>query len=133
MASARGEIAHALQPVPEDGIAGQQVGILVDLLREGMDECLHAVEKVQRRLHREAADADVAGHHPLSGYRLKDAQNLFALAEGVEEDGERANVHGVGAQPDQVRVEAAQFGQQHAQPLCLLGNLKSEQLLDGQA
>ena len=98
-----------------------------------LDEGLHAVEEVQRRLHRQAADAEVAGHHALAGHRLKDAQNLFALAEGVEKDGQRANVHGVRAQPDQVRIQPGQLGQQHAHPLRLLRNLQLQQLLDRQA
>ena len=96
-------------------------------------KCLHAIEEVERRLHGEAADAEVAGHHALAGDGLKEAENLFALAEGVEEDGERANVHGVRAQPDQVRIEAAQLGEQDANPLRALGNFKVEQLFDGQA
>ncbi len=90
-------------------------------------------KKVEGRLHGEAADADVAGHHALAGDGLKEAENVFALAEGVKEDGERANVHGVRAQPDQVGVEAAELGKQNAQPLGLGGNLQAEQLFHGQA
>ena len=63
-----------------------------------------------------AADAEVAGHHPLAGDGFEDAKDLFALAEGVEKDGERADVHGVRAEPDQVRVEARQFGEKNANP-----------------
>ncbi len=65
---------------------------------------------------------------PLSG--LEDAQQLFALAEAVEEDGERADVHGVGAEPDQVRVDAHQLHHQHADPLRAGRDLKLQQLLD---
>ncbi len=101
----------------KDRIAGEQIRILVDLFGKGLDEGLHAVEEIERRLHGEAADAEVAGHHALAGYGLKEAQNIFALAEGVEEDGQRANVHGVRAQPDQVRIQARELGEQHADPL----------------
>ncbi len=78
-------------------------------------------KEVQRRLHGKAADADVAGHHALSGHSLKEAKNILAFAEGIKKDGERANVHGVRAQPDQVRIQAAQLGQQHPQPLAFAG------------
>ncbi len=97
------------------------------------DECLDAIEEIQRRLHGEAADAEVAGHHALAGYRLKEPENLFALAEGVEEDGEGANVHGVRAEPDEVRIEAAELGEQNANPLGALGDFEAEKLFDGQA
>src|SRR5581483_10618841 len=126
------KVAHALQPVREDRIAGKQVRVLVDLLRERLDEGLNAIEVVERRLHRQPADAKVAGHHPLAGHGLKEPLNLFALAERVEEDGQRADVHRVRAQPDQVRVQPRQLGQQHADPLRLLGNLQLQELFDGQ-
>ena len=61
-----GENAHTLQAIAEDRISCEQVRILVDLFRKSPDKSLHAVEEVQRRLHRQAADADVAGHHPLA-------------------------------------------------------------------
>src|SRR5208337_1658930 len=82
--------------------------------------------------HRKSADAEVAGHHALTGYSLKEAENLFALAEGVKKNGERANVHGVRAQPDEVRVQAAELGEQHADPLRALGNFETEQFFNGQ-
>ncbi len=100
---------------------------------KGWMKRLHAVEEIERRLHGQAADAEVAGHHALAGYGFKESQNFFAFAEGIEEDGERANVHGVRAQPDEVRIEAAQLGEQHANPLRALGNFEVEQLFDGQA
>ena len=128
----RREKAHALQPALEDRVAGQQVGILVDLFPEGADECLHPVQEVQRRLHRQAADPDVAGHHPLPGHGLKESQDVFALAESVQKDRERANIHGVRPQPDKVRIEAAQLSQQHPQPLRFVGNLQAKQLFDCQ-
>ena len=64
---------------------------------------------------------------------LEDAEDLFALAEAVEEDGERADVHGVGAEPDQVRLEAGQLVEQHTQVLRAFGDLQPQQLLDRQA
>ena len=60
-------------------------------------------------------------------------QNLFALAEAVEEHAHRADVDGVRAQPHQVAVEARQLGQHHAHPLRLRRNLQPQQLLHRQA
>ncbi len=127
------EVANTLEPIDEDRIAGEEVGILVDLFRECLDEGLNALEESEGRLHREPADAEVAGHHPLAGHHLEDAENFFALAEGVEEHGEGANVHGMRAQPDEVRIEAGDLGEQDANPLGALGDFELKELLDGQA
>ncbi len=59
--------------------------------------------------------------------------SVFALAEAVEEDGERADVHGVRAEPDQVRLDAGELVEQHADVLRALGDLKLQQLLDCEA
>ena len=104
------------QPVAKNRIAGEQIRILVDLFGKGLDEGLDAIKQIERRLHGEAADAEVAGHHALAGDCLKDAQDLLAFAECVEEDGQRADVHGVRAEPDQVRIQAREFGEKHADP-----------------
>ena len=114
-----------MSAVDQDGIAGEQVLVLVDLRRHDVEQLLHAIEEIERRLHREAADAEVGGHHALAGDVLEDPEHLFALAEGVEEDGERADVHGVRAQPDQVRIEAGQLVEQHAQIHCARSGISS--------
>src|ERR1700722_7504087 len=126
------EMTPSLEPVPEDGIAGQQVCILIDLLRESADEGLHAVEKVERWFQSKAADADVAGHHALAGHSFKETENVFAFPECVKKNGHCANVESVGAQPDQVRIEAAQFSEQNAHPLGFFWYFKAEQFLDGE-
>ena len=52
-------------------------------------------------------------------------EQLFALAEAIEEDGERADVHGVRAQPDQVGLNAGQLIEQHPQILLRAGGISS--------
>ena len=41
--------------------------------------------------------------------RSKMRRICFALAEAIEEHGERANIHGVGAEPDQMGMQAGQL------------------------
>jgi len=65
----------------------------------------------------ERRDADVAGHHALAGNGFKQAQDVFAFAECVRKPSAPMSMACV--PPDEVRVEAAQFGQQHAHPLRL--------------
>ena len=134
IASAALSMPTPLRARQPDAILRQQVFVFVDVRRAWHSiDAPHAVEPVRRRLERQAADAEVAGHHPLAGDVLVNLHDLFALAEAVEEHGHRAQVDGVRPQPHQVRGDARQFRQQHADVLRALGNFESEQLLDGQA
>ena len=67
------------------------------------------------------------------GEHLEDAQNVFALAEAVQEHAHRADIDGVRSQPDQVAVQARQLRQHHAHPLRLRRNFQAQQLLRRQA
>ncbi len=98
-----------------------------------MNKCRNPIEPVNRWLHRKAAYAEVAGHHALAGHRFKEPEDLLAFAKGVEEYREGANIHGVGAEPDEMRVQPAQLGEQHANPLRALGDFEVEEFFDGQA
>src|SRR5437660_11175421 len=84
-------------------------------------------------LERQPADAEVAGHHPLAGDHLQDLEDLLALAEAIEENRHCAQIDGVRAKPYQVRANARQLGEQHADVLRALGDLQAEELLDRQA
>src|SRR6202000_596819 len=89
------EMPYPFEAADPDGVAGKQILVFVDLLGKDLDELLNAIEEIERRLEGQASDAEVGGHHALPGDGLEDAEDFFTLAEGVEEDGERADVHGV--------------------------------------
>jgi len=99
---------------------------------EGVEEGADAVVDVGGRLEGDSADADVAGHHALAADGFEDAEQVFALAEAVEEDGEGADVHGVGAEPDEVRLDAGELIHQDADILRALGDLEAEEFFDRQ-
>src|SRR5205807_6035846 len=69
-----------------DGIAGEQVFVLVDLLWKITGKVAYPVEKSQRRLERDSAYPEIRGHHALSADHLEDLQDLFTLAETIQED-----------------------------------------------
>jgi hypothetical protein len=98
-----------------------------------IDDTLHALEPISGRLQGQAADAEIAGHHPLPGQIFENLQDFFALAEGVKENGHRAQVDGVRAQPNQMRSATRQFRQQHANVLRALGNFDPQDFLDREA
>ena len=89
-------------------------------------------KKSERRLQRDSANAEIRRHHALPADRFEQPQNVFALAEAIQEHRHRADVHGVRAQPHQMRVDARQFIHQHPQPLRLRRNLQAQQLLHRQ-
>ena len=93
IASLRDQVCNALGAYQPDGIAGEQVLVLIDCAQGSVGEFFHSREETQRRLQRQAADAEVRGHHPLAGDHFEHAQHVFALAEAIEEDGHRADVH----------------------------------------
>ncbi len=126
-------IADAFGAPRPDPVVGEQFFVLIDARREDIDEVLHALLPAARMRQRQAADAEIAGHHALPREHLEDAQNLFALAEAVEEDAHRADVDGVRAQPHQMAVQAREFRQHHARPLRERRNFEAQQLFRRQA
>jgi hypothetical protein len=54
------EVAHALQAANPDGIAIEQILVLVDFFRHHLEQVLHPLIEVHRRLQREAAHAEIA-------------------------------------------------------------------------
>ncbi len=133
MASAALRYADALGAADPDAIFGEQVFVFVDVPRHGLDDALHAIEPARRRFEREPADAEITGHHPLAGDVFVNLHDLFALAEAVEEHGHRAEIDGVRAEPHEVRSDAGQFGEQHADVLRALGNFEPDELFGRQA
>ncbi len=114
------------------GFASSSSSYSSTLLGKRPDEFADHFLPAARRLQRQPADADVAGHHALAGEHFEDAQDVFALAEAVEEHAHRADIERVRSQPHQVAVEPRKLGHHHARPLRARRNLDLQQLLDRQ-
>ncbi len=80
-----------------------------------------------------AAEAEVLGVHAAAGGALVEHHQLLALLEAPQRRGERADVHGLRGDVEQVGEQAADLGIEHADQLGALGHLQLEQLLAGQA
>jgi len=61
---------------------------------------------------------------------LEDLEDLFPLAEAEENGRDGTDVERVGAEPEQVRGDAVELGQDHAHGLGSRRDLDVEQLLD---
>src|SRR6266849_5600648 len=101
-----GKNADAFEAALPDAVFGEESFVLVDVRGHGVDEAFDHFAPTGWRIERQAADADVAGHHALAGEALENFQDFFALAEAIEQDRHGAHVEGVGAQPNQVRRDA---------------------------
>src|SRR5262249_13107214 len=126
-----GDLRHTLQAIDEDTVAGEQVLVFVNFLGKDVEELSYFFEEAERRIERQTPDVEVRGHHALAADHLINAQQVFTFAEAIEEDRHGADVHGVRAQPDQMRADALEFGQHHAHPLRAWRDLQSQQLLHG--
>src|SRR5260370_1412164 len=128
-----GNVANSLRSANPDAVAGEQLLVFVDAPGHHLQKFLDALEVAGRRVQRQPADADVAGHHALASDKLKNLQDFFALAEAIKKDGHGPEVDGVRAQPDQVRGNALQFDHQHADILRALWYFQPEKSFDGKA
>ena len=77
-----------------------------------------------------AARAVVGRVHARARHRLVDVHQVLALAEAVEEDGHRADVEAVRAEPQQVVQDARDLVEHDADVLRAHRHLDAEQLLD---
>ncbi len=83
----------------------------------------HFCSQPRRQVGRGAADGEVAVGQPGAADFLEQVEDLLALAEGVEERAERAEVEAVGAHADEVAGDAVHLGDDHAEMSGLLGQL----------
>jgi hypothetical protein len=125
--------ADALRPLQIDRVVGEQILVLVQLRGKRVEKGAHRGVKPARQILAQATDAHVARKHPKAGEHLVQVEQQLALAEAVEHHRDRAHLHSVGAEPDQMAVDPLQFGEQHADPPHALGSLQAEQLLHCQA
>ena len=99
-------------------------------------DCRHgirdAVEPAGREVLLEPADAVEHVVHPPAGGLLHDRLELLALAERVEDRGDRAELERVGAEEHQVVEHPVELGQQGARPDRPLGHLHAEHPLDAE-
>ena len=80
---------------------------------EALEEPLDLGDALVGHVHDHAADPDVRVVHPQPGDLLEDVEEHLALAEPVEHDAHRAELHAPGGEPHEVRRDAIQLVHQH--------------------
>src|SRR5690242_6608378 len=126
------KISHVFRALHPDGVGGQQALILIHSSWKTVGKMFNALKEAQRRLQGQATHAEVGGHHALAAHHLENAQQVFALAEAVEEHRHGADIERVRAQPYQVGVDAGQLVEHYPNPLGAGWNFQAQQLLHRQ-
>ena len=129
------ELADALGAAQPDVVLGQQLFVLVEFAGELVEERAGRFLEAARQIFAQAADPQVTREHAEAGEHLVQIEQLLALAEAVHHHGDRADLHAVRAEPDEMAAETLQLGDQHPD----LGDavrhvgFDAEQALDRQA
>ena len=141
-----------------DAVVGEQRLVLVDLRREALDEIVDEVEQravpvlvalagrlgaadlvlavLRHRIREVAVDAprpEVRRMHAGAGGRFVHVEQVFALAEAVDEDVHRAAVEAVRSEPHQVVHEPRDLGEHDSDVLRADRHVDADELLDRQA
>ena len=88
---------------------------------------------LRRQVLVHAAEAEILGVHAAARGALVEHHQLLALLEAPQRRGQRAHVHGLGGDVEEVGQQPADLVVEHADELGALGHLEAEQLLAGEA
>ena len=117
----------------EDAVAGEQRFEIVDDLQERIAPGLDIVDQLRRQVLMHAADAEIRRMHARAGGALIKHHQLFALFETPQRRGQRADVHRLRGDVEQMRQDAADLAIEHADQLPAARHLDAEQLFRREA
>ena len=114
----------------EDAVLGEQPFDVVADLEEGIAECVDVGDELWRQVLMHAAGAEIGGVHAAAARALVEHHQLLALLEAPERRGERADIHRLRRDIEEVGEEAADLAIEHADELAALGHVDAEKPLD---
>ena len=117
----------------EDAVAGQQVFEIVADLEERIAERLDVVDQLRRQVLMHAADAEVRRVHARARGALVEHHQLLALLEAPQRRGERADVHRLRGDVEDVRQQPPDLAEQHADELRAPRHLQMQELFRREA
>src|SRR6266699_2767405 len=117
----------------EDAVVGKQDLEIVADLEERIAEIPDIVDELRRQILVHAAGAKIIGVHAGSRGALVEYHQLLALLKAPQRRGERADVHGLGRDVEQMRQQPADLGIEHPDELRAFGHMDAQQLLGCQA
>ena len=115
IASSAGDNADANSAAQPDAILGKHRFVLVEPLREVVDELAHVFIEIVVSIVWHAADAPRVTRQSRAKLPFENLQNLFAFAQRPEQNGDGADIERVRCQPEQVRSDAIELSKNRAQ------------------
>ncbi len=127
------EADHADVDVPllEDAVAGEELVDVVDHLEERVTEGADVVDQLLRQVLVHATRAEIGRVHAAAAGTLVENHELLALLEAPERWGERADVHRLGRDVEEMREEPADLGIENADELAATRHGDPKEPLDG--
>ena len=125
--------AYAFQTAVGDDVAGKHFVVFPQCRAQPGDELLHLLYEVGGDVVLYASDGVVVLNQSATGSSLEDIENLFAVAEAVEESGQGSQVHAQAGEEEQVRVDALQFVHDGTDVLHTFAHLDAHRLFDAHA
>ncbi len=116
----------------EDAVLGQKPRNIVKHLGMGLAEMRDIIDEVRRQVLMDAAGAKIGGMHARSRGALVEHHQLFALLEAPQRRRQRADIHGLRGDIEQMRQEPPDLTIKHPDELPALRHFDSEQPLGRQ-
>ena len=117
----------------EDAVFGQKAFQVVDRLQERIEEVPDVVQQLLRQVLVDAADAEIGGVQARAASTLVERHHLLAVLEPPQRWRQRADVHRLGGDVEDMGEEPAHLGIEHADKLAADRHGDAEQLFGGQA
>ncbi len=114
----------------EDAVVGEQRLDVVADFEERVAEGVDVGDQLGRQILMHAARADIGGMHAAAARALVEHHQLLALLEAPERRRERADIHGLRGDVEEMREQPADLGIEHADELGALRHGDADQLLD---
>ena len=102
-------------------------------MQERIAECPNVVEQLERQVLVHAASAEIIGVHAAAGGALVKYHQLLALLKTPQRRRERADIHRLRGDVEEMRQEPPDLAIEHADQLGAPGDGQAEQLLGRQA
>ena len=125
--------ADALGALLEDGLAGEQVVVLVHALGDGFADGQDIVAPPVGQVGRHTAGAEVVVVHPQPGDLLEEAEQHLPLPPSVDEHVDGADVRAAGGEEEHVGADPVELAHEHPDPGGPGWDLDAEQPLHRQA
>src|SRR5207245_10937177 len=89
-----GNLRHTFRAHHPDRVSGQQVFVFVHFGWKPIGKITHTLEKSNRRLERQATNAEVRGHHALAAHHREQPRAGVSLEEAVKKNAQSPTSQG---------------------------------------